>query len=392
MRANTIRSSLRSDVEIGLLQIGQDWMIASRHGAQAFRAISAQDGTVFNQPLTTVWSYIAVKYTALVSFFITGSLAITFSACSTSPSTAVRGGSSLMEQPSAVVQSVNAAYAHNATSGDVTGGDATGGGTLFVANGRASSVDIYEKNSPHHLLGQITSGIAGPNAMAVDTTGNLFVSNVDNQTVAVYPPGSMTPSRIYTRGLHQRLTNPLTVAVGQDGTMYLVNYTHIGMQSEVLVYPPNQMTPSKSIPINGGADGLALDPSKNLYVSYNSQAGGRVLKFAPGSKSGQDLGISVGFAGGLAFDKSLDLLVCDQTAPAIDVFPPGATQPSKVISQGFTDPYGIAFGRYFQRLYVADSAGNNVLIFSYPDGALVGQIHRTFTAFGIAVSPAAKIR
>ena len=266
---------------------------------------------------------------------------------------------------------------------------ATGSAEIFVANGRSSSVDIYEKNPPHHLLGTITRGISGPNAMAVDASGDLFVSNVDNQTVTVYAPGHFAPERTYTRGFHERLVNPLTVTVGPDGTMYLVNYTHLGMNSQVLEYPVGSKVPTVAIALNGGADGLAVDPNNNLYVSVNFSTGGRILKFTPGSKTGQDLGIHLGFAGGLALDKQLDLLACDQTAPAVDVFPPGATQPSLVLKGPFTNPYGLAFGEFFARLYVADSAGDDVLIFSYPDGALIGQIKRSFAAFGIAIRPAA---
>lgn len=312
-------------------------------------------------------------------------LALLLSACSSSLSTGA-GVSSMREGASAVVHQLDASSAVRANSADTASS-----AKLFVANGRANSVDIYQEYPPHHVLGQITDGITGPNAMAVDAAGDLFVSNVDSQTVTVYPPGSTSPSRTYTRGFNKRLTNPLTVALGRDGTMYLVNYTHVGMRSEILIYPPDQLKPSTRIQLNGGADGLAVDPSNNIYVSVNTNRGGRVLKFSPGSKTGQDLGISVGFAGGIALDKNLDLLVCDQTAPAIDVFPPGATQPSNVLKAPFINPYGLAFGTFFQRLYVADSAGDTVYIFSYPDGALIGHIHRSHTAFGIAVSPAAPI-
>lgn len=265
----------------------------------------------------------------------------------------------------------------------------TADGLLFVANGRSSIVDVYDKEAPNALLGQITDGISGPNGMVVDAAGDLFVANVDNQTVTEYPPGSTKPSKTYTNGFNQRLTNPLNVTVGSDGTLYLVNY--IGNGSQVLEYPNGSLNPSLAIPINGGAEGLALDTSNNLYVSYNGQVSGRILKFAPGSTVGTDLGISLGFAGGLTFDGNANLVACDQTAPAIDIFPPGATNPSRVIKQGFTDPYHIAFGQHFHRLYVADSAADNLLIYSYPAGTISGKIHRKFTAYGVAVNPAAPL-
>ena len=317
-----------------------------------------------------------MKTAAISSFLVAGCIALALAAagCSTSSSPTVPVMPPRQAPPAAEQAPITA----------------TGDAEIFVANGRSSSIDIYQKNPPHHLLGEITKGLAGPNAMAVDASGNLFVSNVDSQTVAVYPPGATSPSRVYTRGWNERLTNPLTVAIGPDGTMYLINYTHIGMNSQVLKYPPGQMHPSMMIALNGGGDGLAVDPSNNLYVAYNGPTGGRILKFAPGSKTGQDLGIQLGFAGGLALDKKLDLVACDQTAPAVDVFPPGATSPSIVLKGSFTNPYGLAFGKFFARLYVADSAGDNVLIFSYPDGAVIGEIKRTFTAFGIAINPAAQ--
>jgi len=322
-----------------------------------------------------------MKVARLVSLLAAPTLALTLASCSLSSPAATPGGANFLE--------------NSTGSADLAGGlspaEATSTGLLFVANGRSNVVDIYDKNPPNALVGQITDGISGPNGMAVDAAGDLFVANVDNQTVTEYPPGSTKPSKTYKNGFGQRLTNPLNVAVGIDGTLYLVNYTHVGNASQVLEYPPNSKYASLAINLTGGAEGLALDSGNNLYVSYNGANGGRILKFAPGSTTGNDLGIALGFAGGLALDKNGNLIACDQTAPAIDVFPPGATQPSRTITNGFVDPYHIAFGQHFQRLYVADSAGDDVLVYSYPAGKIVDTIHRRFTAFGVAVSPAAPL-
>lgn len=322
-----------------------------------------------------------MKVSVTPSLIATATAALALASCSSSP----------VAMPSGA----NTAETSRSSSDFVWAGqytDAASKGLLFVANGRNNAVDIYDKNPPNALLGKITDGIVGPNGMAVDASGNLFVANVDNQTVTVYPPHSRKPSRTYTNGFrHQRLTNPLNVAIGKDGTLYLVNYFTIGNGSQVLEYPRNSMNPTIAINMSGGAEGLALDAKNNLYVSENEQAGGRILKFAPGSTTGKDLGIALSFAGGLTFDGSGNLVACDQTAPAVYVFPPGATKPSKTITGGFVDPYHIAFGPFFHRLYLADSAGHDVFIYSYPAGAVVGKIHRQFTAYGVAVNPPAPL-
>jgi hypothetical protein len=323
-----------------------------------------------------------MKVAALVSLFATTSFAAALAGCSASSPGAVPSSPSLLAISPRVA---------DPTLG-VLSTEATSKGILFVANGRNNAVDIYDKNPPNALLGVITKGIVGPNGMAVDAAGDLFVANTDNQTVTEYPPGSTKPSKTYTKGFNGHLlTNPLNVAVGNDGTLYLVNYTFVGNGSEVLEYPRHSLNPSLRISIPGGAEGLALDHNNNLYVSYNGQAGGQILKFAPHSTTGKDLGIVFGFAGGLAFDGKGNLVVCDQTAPAIYVFPPGATKPSKTITTGFRDPYHIAFGQHFHRLYVADSVGHDLPIYSYPAGTIVGTIHRQFTAYGVAVNPPAPL-
>ena len=321
-----------------------------------------------------------MKISILVSRLATASLAAALASCSLSTPAPGPG----------IHQSIDDT-SQSPTLGSGAPAHATASGLLFVANVRNNAVDIYDKKPPFSLRGKITNGIVGPNGMIVDPHGDLIVANVDNQTVAVYAPGSKTPNKVYTQGFGRRLTNPLNVALGKDGTLYLVNYTQIGQASEILEYAPGQMKPSFRISLTGGAEGMALDADNNLYVSYNAPSGGRILKFAPHSKNGKDLGISLGFAGGLLLDDKQNLVVCDQTAPAVYVFPPGATKPSKTIKSAFVNPYHIAFGEHFKSLYLADSAGQVVFVYAYPSGTIAGTIQRKFAAFGVAVDPPAPI-
>ncbi len=256
---------------------------------------------------------------------------------------------------------------------------------LFVSTGRQNLIQIYNANAPHQLIGQITDGVAGPNGEAVDTAGNLYVANVDNATVVVYPPGASKPSMKYKKDL----TNPLTPAVGNDGTLYVSNFNPDG-SGEVLEYPPGQLKPNFTIPLSGGAIGLAVNAKNDVYVTeYGST--GRILKFKPHSTKGKDLGISLGFAGRLILDKKGNIIVCDQAAPAVDVFAPGATQPSKQIKGSFVDPFALALDKGERRLFVADGAGDSVYVYSYPHLKQVATIGRSATSYGIAINPPAAL-
>lgn len=312
---------------------------------------------------------------SLASLFGVGTLAVALSSCSPASSAAVPGAASALSASRST-----AAIAASPQAGPPDG-------LLFVAAGRSNVVQIYKKNLPNALVGQITAGLHGPNGMVVDPAGNLFVANTDVPVVTEYPPGVTTPSVIYRKGL----TNPLNVTLGADGTLYVVNYYAIGHGSAIIEYPPHSLNPSFTIRFPGGFEGLALDRKNNLYASYNGGPGGRVLKFAPGSKQATDLGISIGFAGGIAFDGNGNLAVCDQTGSTIGIYPPGAIHPSKVIANGAASPYHIAFGKDFKRLYVADNVGKAVLIYSYPDAAIIGRIQRATTAYGVAVNPSAPV-
>ncbi|HZY97281.1 MAG TPA: hypothetical protein VFE35_09270 [Candidatus Cybelea sp.] len=256
---------------------------------------------------------------------------------------------------------------------------------LFVSTGRQNLIQIYQANATHQLVGQITDGLVGPNAEAVDTAGDLYVANVDGATVTVYPPGATKPSLTYTKGL----TNPLTPAVGNDGTLYVSNFNPDG-SGTILEYPPHHMKPTFKIPLVGGAVGLAVDASNNVYVTTYGSIG-NVVKFPPKSKNGKDLGIKLGFAGRLILDKKGDIIVCDQAVPAVDVFPPGATKPSKQITTGFVDPFALALNKPERRLFVADGAGKTVNVYSYPGLKLVSVINRSGTSYGLAINPPAPL-
>ena len=106
--------------------------------------------------------------------------------------------------------------------------------------------------------------------MALDSTGNLYVSNSDSITVyAPSAPGNAAPIRTIS-GAQTGLSNPLGVALDSAGCLYVANI----LGSSVTIYAPG--TTGNAAPrrtVSGARMGLsrpgcvALDASGNLYAS-----------------------------------------------------------------------------------------------------------------------------
>ena len=91
------------------------------------------------------------------------------------------------------------------------------GRQLYVANAPpknskhlpSGSITVYPLGSfyPYHT---ITAGIHTPDALAVDSAGNLYVANLNGHDVSVYAPGGSVPIRTITDGA----SSPRALAIG----------------------------------------------------------------------------------------------------------------------------------------------------------------------------------
>jgi hypothetical protein len=254
---------------------------------------------------------------------------------------------------------------------------------VYVSDEGGQAVYVFPRWGKNQApIGKITDGLLAPNGLFVDDARNLYVCNFGGGTVTVYPNGAISPSETLTGA-----GSAIDVVVGFDGTVYVSNWDS-GSAGTLLEYPKGQTTPSVTIDIHGASEGLALDRKNNLYVAYTDATinDGEVLKFAPGSTVGTNLGIHIGSVGGATIDSAGNLLLDDQGIPAVDVFPPGATQPSQQI-RGFSLAFDIALNHPNTRLWVTDPF-TAVYEVTYPGGQIVNTITNTISsAFGVATSP-----
>lgn len=255
---------------------------------------------------------------------------------------------------------------------------------LYVSDEGPNVVNIYSAAHPRKLIGQISDGINVPDGMDVDRARNLYVTNASGNTVQVYAPGGTSPIRTYTQGL----SAPINVVIGKDGTLYVANNN--SGATFVVEYPPGSMTPSLKISTHPGyGSGLAVDGRGRLYVSYHDSGGhGWVYRYPQGSTTGVNLNLATHTPAGLALDRSGDLIVADATLPAaIQVFPPGATQPSQVVTDGVGNPFLISLDARETHLYVTDEYHTGVDVFTYPTVAFKFRLTGLTVPAGVAVSP-----
>lgn len=192
-------------------------------------------------------------------------------------------------------------------------------------------------NNPAPAANVVISGRAGPAALTFDSSGDLWVSDINNNDIVEFTPsqltksGSPTPSITITSASFNELT---TIAFDQSGNLWVASTN----QNDVLEFTPSQVsaggsqTPNIKLATSSidRDDAIAFDRSGNLWVLNFGNA--TVQEFAASSLTGSGtitpaaavtisattVATSGGTAqslripAGLAFEKSGDLWAANQ--------------------------------------------------------------------------------
>ncbi len=269
-----------------------------------------------------------------------------------------------------------------------------GSARIYVANDNNNTVTVYPAGSngnapPTATIGGSNTGLIYPVGIALDGSGNICVSNYNN-AVTVYPPlgsstGTLNESPTATiAGSNTGLSDPTGIALDGSGNIYVSNYNNT-----VTVYPPvgsstGTLNESPTATIGGSSTGLdtsggiALDGSANIYVTnFNTvtvyppvgSSTGTLNESPTAAISGSNTRLSDAL--GIALDASGNIYVTEQFynqytenyTGAVTVYPAGSNgnvPPSAEIGGANSDlntPFGIALDAS-RNIYVANEGYN----------------------------------
>jgi hypothetical protein len=240
---------------------------------------------------------------------------------------------------------------------------------LFVDDFGTGAVEVL-KNGTYANLGNITSGINGPDGNTVDKAGDLYVANYNGITIQEYAPGSSSPTFTYSSGM----LDPVAAAVDSHGNVYEGDY-NFGGSGFVNEYKQGTNTVMNTCSPGGAVEGVAIDAHNDVFADFNNPNTGKgaIVEYKHGLKGckATTLGPSLSFAGGMVLDKNNNLVVCDQLGPTVDVIDPPYSSITGTLGTGYGDPFHVSINKKNKLAFVADLANANVQVLKYPSGTTV---------------------
>jgi sugar lactone lactonase YvrE len=277
---------------------------------------------------------------------------------------------------------------------------ATASGSVFIANyggggssgiGASGSVSSFRAGATGdvHPTGTISAKINAPQGLTFDSSGDLWVTSSNTNTVVEYTKSQLArpspvPGIILSSDKSGSLNGPGSLVFDSSGDLWVTNTS----VSTVVEYTKTQLaksgSPSPLVTISNNSFnapyGVAIDSSGDLWVADNAQQGSpavfeyaksQLAKASPTAERTLSLPLSpIGddTRSGLAFDSAGNLWVVNSSANSLVEFakseltkvPSSPTVTVSSHSNGLNSPDDLAFDSSGD-IWVANTGDNTVI-------------------------------
>jgi NHL repeat len=200
---------------------------------------------------------------------------------------------------------------------------------FFVANSGVNSITKYDDNG----AGSPFTGefVNGPNGLALDSSGNLYVTTNSN-VIRKFSPSGVDLGVFASTGINFAMG----LAFDSKGNLYAANFGGNTIEK----FAPNG-TDLGVFAFVIRPTGLAFDAAGNLYVA---NFGNTIERFSSiGTPLIPFTSLFLNNPEGLAFDSSGNLYVANNGSDTIQVFSPVGTDLGSLSTVGLSGPIGLAF-------------------------------------------------
>jgi hypothetical protein len=255
---------------------------------------------------------------------------------------------------------------------------------LFVSNPNDDEVEMYNpKTANPSPEGSISTDIDYPFGLAVDDSGTLYVANLGNSSVTVYPAGSSSPSLTITTGIDE----PYGIAVDSSGNVFVSNLGN----NNITAYAAGQTSPYETISFSsyGQAVGVGVDGKDNIWVGCDTTSS--VYEIPKGSTTPQDANLSgLGGTIDVSFGKKDIMYVSNFGNSNVTVYKYGTTTPSTTITDGI-EKSGPTFNGFTKsNTFFQSNQDDNVVGYEKGQTSPFSTITGVPNPTGIASSPLVK--
>ena len=222
---------------------------------------------------------------------------------------------------------------------------------IYVTTKWGNDIETFDENGNRSVF---ASGLSGPQGIAFDQSGNLYVDDSLNNRILKYT--GTVPSVFATTGLNA----PRGITFDAAGNLLVANY----WAYNIMKYSPDGQGTVVAWNWWYHADDIAFDNSGNMFVA--SSEGNEVLKYTLDGRQTVLPLYGLSQPDGLAFDKNGNLFIASSGNNLIYKVDKQGNQ-TVFANSGLCAPQGLAFDSS-GNLYVANSwILNNIVKFD-PNG------------------------